>query len=170
MRLGVNSVYQSLSTSLNQTEAHLSATQAVLGQWAAQLDAVNKRIERLDGLEGELLALQRKLDLATQSYTTYLERTEQARVSEDLNLQRITSLGVVQEPNLPFKPASPRVLLLLAVAIMAGFVGAIAIAFGLETLDETVSLTDQVPARLGVPVLAVLNRAAPTAARRPAGT
>lgn len=161
VRSGVNTVYQNLSTSLGQTEADLAAAQAVWDQWRGELAAINKRIERLDGQEGDLLALQRKLDLAVQSYTTYLERTEQARISEDLNLQRITSLGVVQEPNLPFKPASPRVLLLLAIAAMVGVMGGLAISFGLETMDETLSLAEQVEPALGVPVLAVLNHASP---------
>jgi uncharacterized protein involved in exopolysaccharide biosynthesis len=161
VRSGINTVYQALSTSLNQTEADLAAVRAVAEQWNRQLAAVSERISRLDGQEGELLGLQRKLDLAVQAYTTYLERSEQARVSEDLNLQRITSLGIVQEPNLPYKPASPRVLLLLAIAIMAGGLGAIALCFGLETMDETVSRGEQLKPQLGVPVLAVLNMAAP---------
>jgi len=161
VRSGTNPVHQSLMSSIAQAEADLAANQAVLNQWTGRIQAVRDRLALMDRQEGELLGLQRKLDVAVQSFTNYLQRTEEARISEDLNVQRITSLAIVQEPNLPFKPARPRVLLLLVLGVLVGLMGGIGICLALEAMDETIGMPEQVGPMLGLPVLITLNRARP---------
>ena len=159
LRTGANPVRQTLQTNLTGVEADVAAGQAVLNQLNGQLVAINARLDSINSAEGQLLDLKGKLDVATQNYQAYLQRTVDARVAEDLNREAITSVGLAQDPSLPYKPARPKVLLVLALALLTGVIGAAGLCFILEMVDETVSRPEQVEPLVGLPVLVTLSHA-----------
>jgi len=166
VRSGANPVRQTLETQLRQTEADLAAEQAATEQWQDNLKSVQARLDHIDQVEGEMSNLQRQLDVAVDDYKAYLARTEEARISEALNRQRITSLGVSQEPNLPYQP-KPAIPLVLALAVLVGFAGGVALCFALELGDATIGMPEQVEPRIGLPVLVTLNHAGLPGRRQP---
>ena len=153
---GVNVVHQTLQTSLQQAHADAAASRSAVDAWRAALAAINGRIDHLNAVEGRMLELQRKLDVATQDYTTYLGRAEAAKISDDLNNARITSVAVVQQPTLPPKPARPKTKLILAVAVFVGLVAGASCCLLLELYDDRVSLYPQFDELAGLPILAAL--------------
>jgi uncharacterized protein involved in exopolysaccharide biosynthesis len=166
VRSGVNPVRQTLETQLRQTEADLAAEQAATVQWQDNLKSVQARLDHIDRVEGEVSNLQRQLDVAVDDYKAYLARTEEARISEALNRQRITSLGISQEPNLPYQP-KPAIPLILTLAVLVGFAGGVALCFALELGDATIGMPEQVESRIGLPVLVTLNHAGLAQRREP---
>lgn len=165
VRTGVNTVYQTLQTALQSAQAEASAAEAALAQWRTQLAQINQRADHLNEIEGDMLKLQRRLDVATQDYTTYLGRAEAARISNDLNNAQITSLAVIQKATLPLKPARPKKKLILAIAIVAGALAGAAWCFLLELLDDRISLSPSFDEVMGIPVLATLPYAKRSVAR-----
>ena len=161
LRTGANPVRQSLQTNLTGVEADVAAGQAVLNQWNAQLAGINARLTAINDAEGQLLDLKGRLDVATQNYQAYLQRTVDARVAEDLNREAITSVGLAQEASLPYKPARPKTLLVLVLALLTGVIGGAGLCFILEMVDETVSRPEQVEPLVGLPVLVTLSHATP---------
>jgi uncharacterized protein involved in exopolysaccharide biosynthesis len=155
-RAGPNPVYQNLSAAVTEAVAKLNAQRPVVDLRAKQLEDLNRRLNHLDSAEGKLLDLRRELDVAAENYQTYLQRTTAARVAEDLNRASITSLGLAQTASLPFEPARPKVLLLLALSIVIGIIGGVGLCLTLEILDETITLPEQIEPLLGLPVLVSL--------------
>lgn len=157
VRSGVNPVYQSLETQLKQTEASLAAEQASVDQWVAAQKSVQARLDHIDEVDGGASKLKDQVDLAQDDYKAYLSRAEEARINEELNANQITTLGVVQAPDLPYEP-HPKLILILAIVVAMALFGSIALCFGLETLDRTIGPPDQVEPRTGLPLLVTLNQ------------
>ncbi len=152
---GVNPVRETIETQWKQAQTQLAADQAVADTWRTRVDAVNARIDHLDAVQGDVDDLTRQLGVATQDYTDYLKRTEEARIKEVLNADSATSLTVVQQPTLPYIPK--RLVLILLLGAGAAVLGGIGLCIGLEVADETLGLPQQVQPTLGVPVLVSLN-------------
>jgi uncharacterized protein involved in exopolysaccharide biosynthesis len=148
-RPGLQSLNALSSSPASQTKGGLSK------RWMTQLESVNARLEQLNQSEGDLLNLQRQLDVASQDYKAFLQRTADAHVTEALNEQ---GAAVSQEPTLPYEPARPRILLVAVLSILLGLIGGLGLCFILEMADETIGMPEQVEPLLGLPVLATLNR------------
>ena len=106
------------------------------------------------------------LDLRRRSiqYNIYQQEVDTNRALYDGLLQRFKEIGVaggvgvnnisvVDPADVPQKPSSPRLLVNLAVALLAGLgIGALA-AFALEQIDEAIADPGEVERRLGLPLL-----------------
>ena len=156
-RTGPNPVHETLETQLKQAEASLASSKSVAESWHSRLAEVSARVDHLDAVEGDLDNLQRQLDVATEDYSEYLKRTQEARIQDALNADSATTLTVVQDPDLPYIPKRFTLILLLGLAAAA--FGGVGLCLWLEVLDETFGLPHQVQQATGVPVLVTLNAA-----------
>jgi capsular polysaccharide biosynthesis protein len=80
------------------------------------------------------------------------------RIDQQLESGHISNLRLAQSPTLMGKPLSRKGLLIVSLALVCGTLGAIAIAYVSELLDESLATATAVEASLGVPVLASLPR------------
>lgn len=115
------------------------------------------------GLKGQLNDVRRR----SIQYNIYLRDADTNRELYDSLLQRYKEIGVagnVQDNNiavinrakLPERPISPRLLVNLVVAMLAGALAGIALAVGLDQIDETIGDPENVRAQLGLPLLGAL--------------
>jgi capsular exopolysaccharide synthesis family protein len=115
---------------------------------------------KVDQLKDSYLDLRRR----SIQYNIYQQEVDTNRALYDGLLQRFKEIGVaggvgvnnisvVDPADVPQKPSSPRLLVNLAVALLAGLgVGALA-AFALEQIDEAIADPGEVERRLGLPLL-----------------
>ena len=123
--------------------------------------------EREQNLEAKVDQLKNSyLDLRRRSiqYNIYQQEVDTNRALYDGLLQRFKEIGVaggvgvnnvsvIDVADVPQRPSSPRLILNLAAALLAGLViGALA-AFALEQIDEAIADPEDVERRLGVPLL-----------------
>lgn len=152
-----NPVYQGVEKELLLAETELRsqlAKAAVLLQQTTQLD---REIQAVSLLEKDLQGLNRDLATKEKNYRTYLERLEEARISDDMNRQKIANISVIQPATVPLKPVKPKKLLNIALGVLVGALGGLAVAFIAELLRQGVSTPAQVQEHLGLPVLATLS-------------
>jgi uncharacterized protein involved in exopolysaccharide biosynthesis len=158
-RTGKNEVYQQIQIDLLRNDAELKSAQASADEMYRQLSEVTGRLQALDQKQAQLQDLALQLEVAEQNYKTYMERSEDARIAEDLNRQKITSIAVIEPATQPVKPARPRLMLNLALGILlGGFLGLMA-AFLSETFDDAYSTPEQVERSIGAPVLVSISEA-----------
>lgn len=111
-------------------------------------------------LKGEYLDLRRR----SIQYNIYQQEVDTNRALYDALLQRFKEIGVaggvgvnnvavVDPADVPQKPSSPRLLLNLLIATLAGLIIGAGVALGLEQIDEGIADPVEVGRRLGLPLL-----------------
>lgn len=119
--------------------------------------ALQKRVEQL---KGNYLDLRRR----SIQYNIYQQEVDTNRALYEGLLQRFKEIGVaggvgvnnisvVDQADAPQKPSSPRLLVNLLVALLAGLGIGAALAFALEQMDEAIADPAEVERRLGLPLL-----------------
>ena len=119
----------------------------------------DRRIQRTPKHEQELLALERKYELAKENYHHLHQKRINARISENLEKrQKEDQFRILDPANLPVKPEGwPRTFIALG-----GLTGSVGLGFGLAILLEylypTFRRSVDVVLSLGFPLLATIPR------------
>lgn len=149
-----------LQEQLERTQDELSTTEEPLRELEAQVAATGDELERAQ-LERQLATLDSQLapDLSTLRAR---ETTLQQQV-DDLNLtSQLTTTGgarVISEAVEPSSPVEPQPVRNAVLALVAGSVLGLGLAFLLEQLDDHVHGSDEVEAATGgLPILGVVPR------------
>jgi len=100
--------------------------------------------------------LRREAETNKELYDGLLQRLKEASVSAGL---RASNIRVVDEAEVPIVPAKPRKVFNLALALLAGLVLGIGMAFFQEYLDNTLKTPEDVQRFLGLPALGVIPAA-----------
>ncbi|GGB91900.1 hypothetical protein GCM10011494_07840 [Novosphingobium endophyticum] len=114
----------------------------------------------VDQLKDDYLNLRRR----SIQYNIYQQEVDTNRALYDALLQRFKEIGVaggvginnvavVDPAKVPDQPSSPRLLINLAIALLAGLGLGAALAFALEQMDEAIADPAEVERRLGLPLL-----------------
>jgi len=102
--------------------------------------------------------LQRTVKVGEDNYLLYLQKLEEARISEALDRKRIINVAIAEAPTAPSLPSNQRFLTVLIGALLATLVS-IGLAFTSEYLDSTFHTPHEVREYLKIPVLASLPSA-----------
>lgn len=137
----------------SQGEA-ISAKVAALNQ---QLADLQRRRAALN--EGEVLIaeLKRRVEVAEITYRDYVADTEQARIDQELEADRISNVSVVQNASLAGQPVKPRKLLILSLGCLIAVFAACGVVLVCESLRPSLLTAEEVEDELNLPVLAALS-------------
>ena len=98
---------------------------------------------------------ERDVDTNRQLYDGLLQRYKEIGVAGGVG---VNNISVVDTADIPEKPSSPRLLLNLLVAALAGLMIGGAIAFAMEQTDEAIADPSEVERTLGLPLLGVVPK------------
>jgi uncharacterized protein involved in exopolysaccharide biosynthesis len=113
------------------------AMSSQLAERRALAASVERRLATLNTGEMELEVLERDRVLVTQNYQSYAKRREEARVSEALDLRRVSNIAILNSADRPIEPVYPRKVLILGLALPFGLLAGLAIALLLEYMNQT---------------------------------
>jgi succinoglycan biosynthesis transport protein ExoP len=126
--------------------SRVSMLESSLGASAGRLVNNNADQVRLRELEREAAA-------ARAVYESFLQRWHEIAGQGQLGQ---TSAQIVSEAEPPNSPSSPRLLLGIVLAFLAGLIAGAVAGFAAESLDDTIKSADDVEQRLGLPALTVV--------------
>ena len=119
-----------------------------------QIEDLDKKIQRLDELNKELIVLERQRAADEQNYQLYLKKVEEAKVSEEMDRLKMSNISVIQSAEPPGQPAGrPKHIQLLLGAIF-GSIMSVGVALVFEYMQGCYTRPDQAAEDLGLPVLA----------------
>ena len=98
----------------------------------------------------EYNTLQREVDTNQQLYDGLLQQFKAISVAANVGSNNISKVDPAVLPN---RPDQPRPILNVLAAIVAGLVFGVLLAFGLEYLDDSIKVPEDVEAKLGLPLL-----------------
>ena len=154
----IQSQIDQLDRSIAREEGRVSSS--VQAEYREALQRERGLKERVDQLKVSYLDNRRR----SIQYNIYQQEVDTNRALYDGLLQRFKEIGVaggvgvnnvsvVDPAEVPKSPSSPRLLLNLVIALLAGIgLGALA-AFALEQMDEAIADPAEVERRLGLPLL-----------------
>jgi len=156
---------RSIQSQINQLDRSITSEERrVSGSLEADYRSA---VERERGLQARVEQLKGSyLDLRRRSiqYNIFQQEVDTNRALYEGLLQRFKEIGVaggvgvnniaiVDQAEVPQKPSSPRLLINLAIALLAGLgIGAL-LAFTLEQMDEAIADPGEIERRLGLPLL-----------------
>ncbi|RCW76048.1 chain length determinant protein EpsF [Pseudorhodoferax soli] len=137
-----------------------NVNQARLEQLRAAVEEQRARLLQLRALRDEAGVLQRDVENARRAYDTIMARVSQTNI-ESQSTQ--TNVSVLKEATEPTSPSEPRVVLNMAVAVLAATLLAMAAALGTEMRDRRLRTEQDVLRGLHLPLLGTM----PDRTRRP---
>ena len=117
---------------------------------AYQSSAIERDQKQLE--QQELL---RNVKTAEQNYLLYLNKKEEARISDAFDQKRIVNVSIAQAASVPAFPSNPASTVLSIAAVLGCLMG-LGAAFVHEQIDSSMGSPDQVEAYLNMPVLAAM--------------
>lgn len=159
----IQSQINQLDRSITREEGRVSGSiQADYREAADREQALRRKVEEL---KGSYLDLRRR----SIQYNIYQQEVDTNRALYDGLLQRFKEIGVaggvgvnniaiVDPADIPQKPSSPKLLINIAVALLAGVALGGLVAFALEQIDEAIADPGEVERRLGLPLLGAVPK------------
>ena len=121
-----------------------------------QLAKIENETRSFDLLENEYQNLKRNMGSNEKNYRIYLERQEEARISEEMNRQKMANISVITAATPPAEKIKPKRRLNVLIGILIGIILSLGFAFFSENRSQSFSTPESAERRLGLPVLATV--------------
>lgn len=151
-----------LEQKVAEASAKYTAEHPIMQQMNAQLTAINKKINELDGtlrrlpeLQRQYLQLFREVEVKQQLYTGLLNSYQQLRIAKAGEIGNVRIVDTAVEPIEPIKPKKLQILILSI--FLGGFLGTL-LALLRNMLRSGVKDTTQIENELDLPVYATVPR------------
>jgi uncharacterized protein involved in exopolysaccharide biosynthesis len=154
----VDPAYQDLQKRISENKADLSALKIKQEGLDEQVKGVATEIAAFESQESKYKQLFRDATDNEDKYKTYLAKLEEARIHDELDREKMSSVSIIEPASIPTKPNNvPRPLILfISMAFFLGIAGSIGLAFILEITSPGMSTPAQAEKRMELPVLAVI--------------
>ncbi len=132
----------------------LRASAATMREQIAKIDAALAVLERS---EGTVQDLARQVAMAETEYKRYSDKLEEARITDDLDRQKLGNVRVIQAAVPSPERVRPRRLLNVALASVIGAVASVGIALMADRLEGVLLVPERVQRELRLPILGTLS-------------
>ena len=155
---GLNEAHKQTELALLAERANLSSLQARAREQKTQFTAARGELNAINNSEVSLSQVQREVGIQEANYKKYLDKLEQARIDQALEMVKISNISVVQPATYPVKPVRPKKMLNIVLGLFLGIFGGIGLAFISEYMDHTFKKPEDITEKLDLPILATIPR------------
>jgi succinoglycan biosynthesis transport protein ExoP len=141
---------EAVVASVTQELARASSTEKTLER---ALSNARGNVVNINRKEFELGVYEREVAANRQMYDMFMQRTKETAIAS--NLQSVVA-RVVDAAVVPTGPIKPKKRMIVAIALLLGLLAGVMLALLREMLDNTLKASDDVEARLKLPLLTVL--------------
>jgi polysaccharide biosynthesis protein PslE len=142
---------------LSRLQGEVGALQAKADGIRRQLGQVVGEVQALDGREKDFSSLKRELGTHEANYKAYLGKSEEARISEDLDKRKMSNVSVLQAATVPVEPAKNDRLKYFFLTLIIGLGGGIGLAFVRERVPQRCTTALSAEKHLGLPVIVAIT-------------
>ena len=121
---GENKTYKDLELAIVNNEASTASLRTEQETLTRQLADARRSLKDINGVEQQLVRLERELELSRAKYRRYADNSEQARIEQALVAERISNINVLQQPTVSFTPVRPRTVFNLSIGLGLGLISA----------------------------------------------
>jgi tyrosine-protein kinase Etk/Wzc len=150
----VNPVHQTLAIDFAKQQAELAGLKSRREELQRQAASYRRELMKLANVTAMFDDLSRAQKEAEDNYLLYAKKTEEARITESLDQQKIANVAIAESPVEPHLPSKPNVGLNLALGGILALCASLGIAFAAEHFRNTVEQAPEVEELTGLPVIA----------------
>lgn len=156
----LNPLHRQVATQIQLKQSEAASLDARLEALKSQDSSIRDDLEQLNQDTVVLTQLERDAEILKRKFMRYSDNLEQARIDEELENEKISSISIAQEPTLSAKPVSPSKLLVGLGSLVLAFAGTAATVLGLEQVSDKLRSDRSIEAATGAPVLASIPESA----------
>jgi uncharacterized protein involved in exopolysaccharide biosynthesis len=156
VRTGANPLLASIEQQLLAAQSELTPIDSQIAGYKTQLTSLDDQLKKLQDSELEVNNLQRQIDSLSADLQALRSSLEQARLAENMDQAKVSSVSIIDAPRLEPKPVFPKKVFFglggIAVGVMiAGLIVLVSLSFG-----NTIITVEGAERIFGVPVVAAL--------------
>ncbi len=144
-----------IATVVSGVAKEYEAARAGEAELVRSLAGSKKEMRDINRKKYRLGVLEREVETNRQLYELFMTRFKETSATGDMHSANARVVDPARLPGAPFKPKKPRIVIL---TLLVALVLTIMLAFLLERLDNTLKTTEDVEARLLLPVLGMFPR------------
>lgn len=144
---------QELATRFARSHPGIEAVDRQIASLQGDLNKLNARIRELPDLEQDVVRLTRDVKVSTDLYTALLNNAQQLRM---IRAGKVGNVRVVDTALPAERPLSPKAPMVFGVALLAGLVLGVIIAFVRNAMFGGLTDPDEIERYTGLPVLATV--------------
>ena len=149
-----NPIYEQIKVKMIEQQSQIATLQDRYDQKRAEIQKLQEMSQRVPAVEAEMARLNRDYTTIKENYQKLLQRRESARLAQDLETKSDgVQIRVIDPPNVPRVPSSPKRLLLVSGVLLIGLGVGIVVAFVLSQIHTTFNTTQRLQDAFGLPVL-----------------
>ena len=150
-----NPIYQNLLAQIVTLETNTISLDTKMEAISKTIKEYEKRLEKLPEKELQLARLERAVKVSENIYLLLLEKYQEARINEVMELGNMRIIDNALAPNEPIKPKK---ILNLTIGGVLGLMLGVMLVFFMEYMDNTIKTTDDIKRYLGLPVLGLIPK------------
>jgi uncharacterized protein involved in exopolysaccharide biosynthesis len=152
----LNPLRQTLEAELSRGRVDQAGAQGRHEMLAGQVQQYEAQLSRLEGVTAEYEDLNRKVKESGENYQLYKRKEEEARITDELDQNKITNVSVAEAPIQPQLPVKPNRPLNLILGVFLGALLGIGSVIVAEFMRDTVLTPRELEVLTGRKVLASL--------------
>ncbi len=165
----LNPLRQALETELARGRVDQAGAYGRREMLAGQVKQYEAQLSRLEGITAEYEDLNRQVKETADNYQLYKKKEEEARITDELDQNKITNVSMAEAPVQPQLPVKPNRPLNLILGVFLGALLAVGSVVIAEFMRDTVLTPGELEKLTGSPVLASLPNTGRASRVMPAG-
>jgi polysaccharide chain length determinant protein (PEP-CTERM system associated) len=152
-----NPIYQSIQLASNQTDVEIAAIRAEIADRQQKVADYRRLVDTVPEVEAQYARLNRDYEVTKAQYNALVERLQGAKLGEQAEATGSVRFEVIDPPNVPFRPASPNRVLLIAAVLFLGLVVGGGLAYLLGKIKPVFFHSQSLSEVTDLPVLGVVS-------------
>ena len=155
----INPVWQQIQILLVAANSEISGTAAEQAELMRQRRAAEERLRELLESTGEYENLTRAFTEVQTNYNLYVQKRDQARISEALDSEKMFDVSTVQRPASSAEPVRPKPIPYFLAGLLLAFCLACAVALYADSSAERIYAPQQLDHLTGMQTVATISEA-----------
>ncbi|OPY00324.1 MAG: Chromosome partition protein Smc [Syntrophorhabdus sp. PtaB.Bin006] len=144
---------------ISRVEGELTALRVRLSGLRQQLGQTERELQTLDSKLKEFQELRREVTAHESSYRTYLQKLEEARISDDMDRQKMVAISVVEGAQAGVTPKVTKIkTMIIPLGLVGGLAAGIVVALLLEFASSALVTPRAAERRVGLPVMVAVAK------------
>jgi uncharacterized protein involved in exopolysaccharide biosynthesis len=143
---------------ITKIEADLEPLKVRVAGLQKRYNEVTREIQQIEARSREFRDLERDETVNENNYQVYLKKSEESRISDDLDRRKMTNVNVIEQAAVPMTPVPSNMNKILGIGAFLSIALSLGLAYAAEYIPRGMTTPHDAARRLGLPILVTVPR------------